>query len=386
MRVLLVLISALISYGSLYPFDFSAHEGGLAEVGELFTRPDLRMGRGDFVGNLLLFAPYGFVAALLARRPSHLALLLGLGSLLALALQITQIWLPSRVPALGDVAANIAGTLLGIATAGLARQAMPSLTGNRAQPAFAPLGLALCWLAYQWFPFVPTLDLQNVTNALKPLLLSPQLDATRALHTAIAWLAFFKLCDLLSANRASGPTLAATGMFIVGAKVLIVGASISLNNVLGLGLALTLLPWRKRPSALPVLIIAMLLSLFLSGLAPFALRDTPQEFHWIPFTGMLEGDMGNNLMNLIEKTYFYGALILLMSWHGARPLPAATAVASCLAAVEVLQLFVGSRTAETTDPVLALILGFVIRIGMSPRQRSGSAPRTCRQGRLERAC
>ncbi|ENO90583.1 VanZ family protein [Thauera linaloolentis] len=370
MLALLILISVLIGYGSLYPFDFSLGERGLTEVSTFFTQPDLQMSRGDLVGNLLLFAPYGFVAASMAGTRKHhpasaLAVLLGLGGSLALALQIAQLWLPSRVPALGDVFVNIAGMLLGVTAAGLARRLMPSLPGNR-KP-LIPLGLALSWLAYQWFPFVPTLDLQNITNALKPLLLSPQFDAPRTLHTAVAWLAFFKLWDIIAAGRTSSLMLAAVGVFIVGAKVLIVGAGISLNNVLGLGLALAFLRWRNAPSALPVLLIAMLLSLFLSGLAPFAIQSTPEAFHWIPFTGMLEGDMGNNLMNLIEKTYFYGALILLMARHGAHPVPASIAVAGCLIAVEAAQIFIAGRTAETTDPVLALILGFVIQLGISKR-------------------
>lgn len=382
MRALLILISVLIGYGSLYPFDFAPGEGGLTELSTFFTQPDLQMSRGDLVGNLLLFTPYGFVAASMAGTRKHpasaLAVLLGLGGSLALALQFAQLWLPSRVPALGDVFVNIAGMLLGVTAAGLARRLMPSLPGNRAQP-LIPLGLALSWLAYQWFPFVPTLDLQNITNALKPLLLSPQFDAPRTLHTAVAWLAFFKLWDIIAAGRTSSLMLAAVGVFIVGAKVLIVGAGISLNNVLGLGLALAFLRWCNAPSALPVLLIAMLLSLFLSGLAPFAIQNTPSAFHWIPFTGMLEGDMGNNLMNLIEKTYFYGALILLMTRHGARPVPASIAVASCLLAVEAAQIFIAGRTAETTDPVLALILGFVIQLGISkqPTHRTRRPPQSC---------
>lgn len=369
MRAILLLIVALISYGSLYPFNFSANGHWLREGLLLFTRPDLRMGRGDLVGNLVLFAPYGFVATLPcgSKRPAHNrarpALLLGLGLLLALVLQLAQLWLPSRVAALGDVLANAAGMLLGAAAARLAQGFAPGIAGGT-NPlpgrALVPALLMLLWLGYQWFPLVPTIDLQNMVNAVKPLVRAPQLDAVRALHTALAWLAFFGLWQLATGRPTPALALAGAALCILGAKIVIVGASISPTNVVGLALALACLPWHRHGSALRVLIIAMLLSLFASGLTPLDLSSTPQPFHWIPFTGMLEGSMGVNLLNLIEKGYFYGALIVFMAANGARPLAAASAVAICLGAIEAAQIFMPSRVAETTDPILALLIGFAI--------------------------
>ena len=381
MHALLLLIAALISYGSLYPFHFAANDNWLREAVALFTAPELRMSRGDLVGNLLLFAPYGLVAVLLshARRPPHtsaggLVPLLVLGLLLALALQLTQLWVPSRVPALSDVAANGAGMLLGATTAGLAHKLFPAaathpLRHTASMPhAFAPAVLMLLWLSYQWFPLVPTLDLQNIINALKPLLRAPQIDGVRTLHTALAWAAFFKLWDISSARRMPALALATAALFVVSAKTLIVGASISPSNVIGLGLALVWLPWRQHHATLPVLVIAMFVSLFASGLMPFDPLDQPQAFHWIPFTGMLEGSMGVNLLNLIEKSFFYGALIVLLSTKGGHPMAAAIVVALCLGTIEAAQTFLPNRMAESTDPVLALILGFVAGLG-APRGR-----------------
>lgn len=133
MRAILLLIAVMISYGSLYPFHFAANHHWLAEAAGLFSMPTLRMGRGDLVGNLLLFVPYGLVAALHVdtRRPVRasgtLALLLGLGLLLALALQLAQIWVPSRVPELNDVIANGVGMLLGTLAGWVARSLFPTL-------------------------------------------------------------------------------------------------------------------------------------------------------------------------------------------------------------------------------------------------------------------
>lgn len=364
MRFLLLLVLALIAYGSLYPFDFVMRPDAMAEVVALFAAPSLQMQRGDLVGNLLLFVPYGFLVALAARsdrRPGRTYLLhAAAGMLVAVGVQVVQIWLPSRVPALGDAAINAGGMALGFVLGQLALRLRPSLADARHVAALVPLGLMLAWLAYQWFPLVPTLDWQNVKNALKPLLLTPRLDPVRILITAVAWAAFFKLWDLLAAGRRSALLQALTGIAILCAKVLILGAGISASNVIGLGLALVALPWLHHARALPALVVAILLSAFLAGLQPFTPSGTPGSFAWVPFTGMLEGSMATNLANLLEKTFLYGAAILFMQRHGARALPAAIAVALCLATIEAAQLFLPGRTAESTDPVLALLLGVVM--------------------------
>ncbi|HQQ70682.1 MAG TPA: VanZ family protein [Alicycliphilus sp.] len=384
MRAILLLIAVLISYGSLYPFNFTANGQWLREGLALLTQPDLHTGRADMVGNVLLFVPYGFVASIIGTgRPAHATaapvLRLALGLLLALALQLAQLWLPSRVPALIDVIANVLGMLLGMVAAWLARRVGPIGSGQAAhmtlQRTLAPATLMLLWLSYQWFPLVPTLDLQNMINAVKPLVRAPQPDFVRALHTALAWLAFFRLWQLATTRRPSPLVLAGAALCILGAKLVIVGASISATNLLGLGIALACLPWQQHGAALPVLIMAMLVSLFASGLAPFDVSGVPQAFHWIPFTGMLEGSMGTNLLNLIEKSYFYGALIVFMAANGARPLAASMALAICLAAIEAAQVFMPSRVAETTDPLLALILGFVIGLLSAQGKRAPAAVR-----------
>lgn len=367
MRAILLLIAVLISYGSLYPFHFAANHNWLREAAGLFTMPTLRMGRGDLVGNLLLFVPYGLVTALHVdtRRPVRaagtLTLLLILGLLLALALQLAQIWVPSRVPELNDVIANGVGMVLGTLAGWMARSLFPNAAMHLPR-ALAPAVLMLLWIGYQWFPLVPTLDLQNIINALKPLVRSPQVDAVRTLYTALAWLAFFKLWELAAGKTLSTPVMAMAALGIVGAKLVIVGASISPTNAIALGLALVCLPWRQHDMAVPVLSIAMFISLLTSGLAPFEPLSQPQTFHWIPFTGMLQGSMGTNLLNLAEKSFFYGALIMLVGGKVSRPLATAGMVALFLSFIEAAQLFLPGRIAESTDPVLALILGLVIRL------------------------
>jgi VanZ family protein len=374
MRALLILIAVLIGYGSLYPFRFAANPLWWQQTLALLRVPELAMGRGDLVGNLLLFVPWGLVAALrgATRQPVRggaLLLRLAPGLALALALQLAQLWIPGRVPALNDVLANGAGMLLGVLGARLPRR-LGAKAGRAPQGKAAPAALPqqsmtvllmLLWLGYQWFPWVPTLDRQNIVDALKPVLLAPRLDGVRALHAALAWCAFFLLWDLARAGLVPAWRMAVTALLVVAAKPFIVGASISPANLLGLGLALACLPWRRHDLARPVLVGAMCVGLLVFGLAPFDLQGRAQAFHWIPFTGLLEGSMSTNLLSLLDKSFFYGVLIVLLSARGGRPVAAAAALAACLCAIEAVQVFLPGRVAESTDPVLALLLGFVIR-------------------------
>ena len=120
---LLLVVLALIVYGSLYPFNFKADaiEGGVLEAFRQLSWA--RAGRGDRIANVLLYLPLGFCLFLWLglrwhRIPSILAAT-ALGSLLSLSIEIAQVYISTRVPSLNDLTLNAVGTLVG-ATAGLA--------------------------------------------------------------------------------------------------------------------------------------------------------------------------------------------------------------------------------------------------------------------------
>ena len=82
---LLLVVLALIVYGSLYPFDFRPDiDGGI--LGALRQLSWQRAGRGDRISNVLLYLPLGFclflgLATRLRRRSAALfAMLVGAGS------------------------------------------------------------------------------------------------------------------------------------------------------------------------------------------------------------------------------------------------------------------------------------------------------------------
>ena len=95
----LLLTAAFIVYGSLYPFSFV--DPSDISWAHLFAGNWWTGSRGDILADISLFIPYGFFGALYLRGsgtawPSVLLLLAGI--LIAVVLQVAQIFLPDRTP------------------------------------------------------------------------------------------------------------------------------------------------------------------------------------------------------------------------------------------------------------------------------------------------
>ncbi len=117
MAKLFYAVAFLVTYGSLYPFDFSLSELSGEATRRFLFEWSLFTGRGDVLGNVALFLPYGFFR-MLVRKPgrSEAAKLLWLsvwGFVLATVAQVFQLALPSRDAALGDVLWNMLGLSAG---------------------------------------------------------------------------------------------------------------------------------------------------------------------------------------------------------------------------------------------------------------------------------
>lgn len=164
---------AFVIYGSLLPFDLRSVPWNQA-VAQFAHLPWLNIGLGgrlDWLANVLLYIPVGFVGTcLLWRDPkgrkatSNLHVALGtfavfvLGSVLAVAVEFTQIYFPPRTVSLNDVVAEVLGTAVGCALALLFGRAFMRLltraASNDAPPRLALLQLyLLIYLGLSFFPF-----------------------------------------------------------------------------------------------------------------------------------------------------------------------------------------------------------------------------------------
>lgn len=163
-----------ISYGSLLPFELrpAPAEGALSAF---LHMPWLQIGLGgrlDWLANLLLYVPAGFLGTLALRqwvpprdhgRSSAGALLsaltvLLLSAMLALTIEFAQIYVTPRTVSLNDVVAELTGAAVGCAAAlmfgtNLMRLlARASAAGPAMQSAWLSL-YVLAYLALSFFPF-----------------------------------------------------------------------------------------------------------------------------------------------------------------------------------------------------------------------------------------
>ena len=344
MRSLFWLLAALVTYGSLFPFRFAAAtpEAWSALWDGLTQLP----GRGDLVANILLFAPFGYVGIHAGHRG---VVVLALAAALGAGLQIAQVWLPDRDPSLQDAVWNLAGAGLGVFAARRWRLSGTVPAHWRAAPAL----LIGCWVMYRWVPYLPSLDFQEIKDSLKPLLVTPDIRWPNVLHDAAAWIA---VGHFLGRDRRRLPLMMA---IVFAGEVLIANNAVSLSNVAGAAAAapVVLLGGARRPLPAALLLAA---AIAVSGLAPFEFRGTPAPFHWVPFHGFLGGSMLVNAASILEKTFLYGSLLLLLVRAGLPRAAALAAGVTLAAAIEVAQTRFARHLPEVTDPLLVLLVGWLL--------------------------
>lgn len=367
MRYIFILVAVLVSYGSLYPFTFGG--GGWDEVLDLLrSAMELPRSRADLLGNFALFVPFGYCGMFAFNRPRTLALrvvlVTALGTALAVALQIGQVFLPSRDPTLGDAFVNGAGTVVGACVATIPYLRPGPLGGlgalDRAQT-IAWLIIA-SWLGYRLMPFVPSLDVQSIKDSVKPLVREPTLIKSRVFRDTVAWTVVAYLWEHAPLGRFRWTWLCVLMGLTFFGEILVVNNVVYLHSIVGAGIAF--FGWWLIGRRLPrrALLVAALLatSQVVHGLYPFVARPEPAAFGWVPFGAFLDGTMIINATVFFEKFFHYGAFLRLLQLAGVR-LPFAAAVGVLITgAIEFAQTRYAGHSPDITDPVLVVIFATVL--------------------------
>lgn len=356
-RALHLIGLVLVTHGSLYPWVFGWPEGGFAAGWRaLWTPGPLWSGLGDVVGNVALFVPVGALMLLDLRQwrvaPRwRVAVMLLLGTLFAFLLQVLQIAVPARDPALSDVAWNALGLLIGAAVPGALRRLWPATVpvgGRRA----VQLWLIVVWLAIEWWPLIPTIDWQHVKDALKPLLLQPRWSVYSAVESALMVVV---VARLLRGLPAAGWLLLGATVLVLGGKLFIADQAISLGRACGMAAGLVLGAASLRLDATRSaqwLVAAALAWLTLDELRPFELAASVGDFEAVPFVALLQGSLSANTLGLLLMTFWVGVILTLALEAGARPGPLAFGLSIWLLVLEAVQMFLPGRVADIT-PMLA---------------------------------
>ena len=362
MGFLLVLSCALILYGTLYPFslNFGLHQENVLDL--LKMSVGSHVSRGDVIANILLFLPFGFFAMqrVLPRVPRLIRLLIIVvaGAAFSLGIESIQSCLPGRVVSVYDILTNTIGTLLGAVFGWKNRRGKMSkiLAGDNPSAIF-PVLLLVAWIGCRLFPFVPTLDVQNVKNALKPLFFggfSP-LDALKSFIITMV-----VCCLVRNLTKPGGIRTALTflPLGVMAVKPFIIGGAISQAEIFGTipGIAAWWYILSRIPRNTDILALLLMAQIIIYGLSPFVFSSNPGHFSFIPFNGLMHGITTGNVLYLVEMIFIYGALLWLPVKTGWSLSFSLILSVFLLTGIEVMQMFQPSRIPEITDPLLAVIL------------------------------
>jgi VanZ family protein len=370
-----------IVYGSLYPFSFARPADGIGPVRVLIeSRGDMPL-RGDFLANILLYFPLGFFGALaIAHRVgAWRAILLATtaGALLSTAMELAQYYVQSRVTAANDVYANLIGTMLGAAIAGIICRPPRWLLNRDTRSDLVPCLLIALWLGYRLFPFVPTIDLHKYWHAVKPLVLYPNLtgyDLVR--HTAV-WLTVGALVEAIAGRKRAWLMFPLFIGAVLFAKLLIISKTLSMAEVAGAGSALCL--WgvlaavaglRLRVGVIALIFLAYVIA---ERLAPFQFTSRAVDFGWVPFHSFMYGSLEVNIMSFFEKAFAYGSLIWLLGITGLGFRRSTILVATMLFATSWAEIYLPNRSSQITDALMALLIGAFISAAGTDTGREASA-------------
>ncbi len=373
--VVLLLVTAFILYGSLFPFEYRERTYPGGPVVYLLTTWQDWDQRGDLLSNVLLYLPFGFfgTAALPARMPLLRRALLTTVAATALScsMEIAQFHVVGRVTSLGDVYANAIGCGVGGLAAVLVGASMRWLLVRELAAHPVASVLLVMFLGYRLYPYVPTIDLHKYWHAVRPMLVAPSLPPGELARFAITWLFIATIIHSLYGFRRFlllFPLLCG-GEFL--GKIMIVDNALKLTDVAGAGAAYLLwaLLLHRIPRRFAIVALAFAGMITAQRLEPFQFVATRHSFGWVPFLSLARGSIGVAIQAFCEKTYEYGGLIWLLGRAGVT-LPIGTALtATLLFATSYVECWLPGRSAEITDTVMAVVLGFVFALLRHAAQR-----------------
>lgn len=362
----------LIFFASLYPFKFQTSIDEFGAWNTLIESWDDRPGRFDFLINILFYIPLGLFGglALRFRLGGRVLALTCFGGLLSTCMELSQYYDLGRVTSASDVYANTFGTLLGCLVASISPNhwRVPLLEDIREKP--VPAALLIVWCGYGLYPYVPSINVHKYWDALTPLLLRPGLSPYDAARHTVIWLTLFMLIEAVVGRRDSTMIALLFAACVLLGHIVIVDSSLTETDVVSAFIALCLWPPRllfhERVRA--AIVFALLAGCVVTErLEPFQFLQSPRPFGWIPFRSFMYGALQTNVLSFMEKTFFYGSLLVLLCSAGLQMGLSALVISGMLFATSWAERFLPDRSAEITDACIALLIAFAITL-----QRSGS--------------
>ncbi len=383
LKVALIAVIAMIAYGSLYPFAFHASAGdGIGPLRTLLDSWDKTPGRGDFISNILLYMPLGFIGTVTVGKRigmAQLAATIAIGAGLSFFVELLQYYDTGRDTEATDFYANTLGTAIGAGIGWFFGQnfrwpLLREISANR-----VPALLLAAWLGYRLYPYVPTIDLHKYWTALKPVFLYPKLSPYSLLRHVAIWLAICVMIEKIAGDDRARGLIKRFALFLVFSCVLVISTHVTLAQIVGIVVAFGI--WRLLPTwgmRIAVAGAAMGIYVVAFRLDPFTFSDVAGHYSWVPFLSFMQGSIDIDVRSFFEKFFLYGGLIWLLAEGGMAMRPATMLVAAIVLGASFAEVYIPGRSAEVTDAILALAAGEFIRAlgaGAAERVRYGTSSR-----------
>jgi VanZ family protein len=356
----LLLVIALIVYGSLYPFQFTITPAAAHPLTAVWNGWPLEWDRfvfRDVALNIILYTAPGFAAAMAALRSHSRALsaaaATGLAFALSVSMELLQVYEPVRDPSSLDVLTNTLGGALGagVAIASERRLRRLNLRALRGPGAV----LLAVWALAEFYPLFPSIGRTHLQESLATVMQLKNVSAVETWLGVAEWLAVGVAIEA-AAGRARTVWLAGLMLATLAAQTLIADRNLASGEVISAALALPL--WHFAPPHARAKWCAWMLgsAILLRQMQPFYFLSVPQGFSWTPFAATLESGREAAVVVIARKAFDYAAMVFVLRRTGWRYAAAGIAVAAALAATEAIQTYLPGRTPEITDPLLALIM------------------------------
>jgi VanZ family protein len=385
--------AAFIVYGTTIPFNF-VHDRQLVveHLARLTWNPLLAADTGmrvsipDFVGNVLLFGPFGLFGVWALPRPRASWARVGLVALLGLALTVgveaLQLLTIDRTTSVSDVFANASGALAGAVAAVFLTAFVErflraaAVAGVASVPSFFPFLVATIVLfAATLEPFDVTLDVGSLIPKLRmfvanPIELGVPTDEALAFlqhllftSTLVIWLEDIRvgLSQAFAAFVGVVIALAAEGaQLFIGARMPgLWDAGIGIAGALaGIPLGIAFRHSTKSPRWWVGVLLLTTVGMGMQQLSPFTPVDDARAFQWIPLLNyytLTSSETVSHSAELLLGYFPLGFAFALVTRRRRNRVRAAITAALLIAApIEFLQTFIGDRFPDITDIALSV--------------------------------
>lgn len=354
-------VIVFIVYGSLFPFNFAATP---APASGFYENWNLFNNTSDAIDNFLLFIPMGIaISVCYTTRTTRLVATTVLMLVLAIGVQLLQLYLPGRVSSVTDSIWNVLGTVSGmfIASAVWHRIRPHLLTQGGDHDRFAII-LILLWLTYESYPFVPTLDIGLLRGHVKSFL-AGGFDFSRFFQHAgaavIAGAAVVRARLLVS----PGKSVFLIGSLALFLEIFVAYGSLRRETLLGIGVGLGLgyaIQIYLANQARAVMLVVAFSALAYSVLTPYRGQPLDASFTFTPFSSFLWNTNTKDIPPMAFESLAIGGMLLAALWRNQgvarNQLPGIAAVLAVVLAMEGFRVLVMSTHGDTTAILVAILL------------------------------